>query len=269
MNMKRQIALCLLVTTSFFDSALNAQADPGSAIDAAIEAAINKPDRLVVDIERDKRSRPEEIIPLLNLAQGDRVVDIFGSGGYYSELLASVVGEDGEVLLHNTGGFKAWGVNILNDRFENRSPGNIVLHDREIGSLDLGENTLDGAIMVMAYHDLYVVPSRYNGERYVPVGRPANVEYIMQQVLLGLKPGARLVIVDHAGDPHMSDFDVAELHRIKEDLVKTDLERFGFRLVGSSDALRNRGDSLQDIVFDEHIQGRTDRFALAFEKPMR
>jgi len=236
-------------------------------MEAAIAQAIAKPGRLAADIERDKRSKPEAIIPLLSLERGDRVVDIFGSGGYYSELLANVVGSDGEVLLHNTGGFKAWGINLLNDRFQSRDPGNIILHDREIGDLGLGENSLDAAIMVMAYHDLYVVPTRYDGQQYVPVGRPPNVEYIMQQVLRGLKPGARLVIVDHAGDTAMSNFDVSELHRIKEAFTQTELERFGFRFVASSNALRNPDDTLQDIVFDEHIQGRTDRFALAFEKP--
>ncbi|MEZ5503792.1 MAG: hypothetical protein R3E50_14445 [Halioglobus sp.] len=38
---------------------------------------------------------------MLALKPGDRVADIWGGGGYYSELMASVVGETGEVLLVN------------------------------------------------------------------------------------------------------------------------------------------------------------------------
>ena len=131
---------------------------------AAIDEALSKPGRLTADLERDGRSRPGAILPLLELHAGDRVVDIFAGGGYYSELLASVVGERGEVLLHNNRGFRAWGVNGLADRFNGRTIGNITLHDREIADLDLGANTLDAAILVMAFHDMYVVPRRYNGE---------------------------------------------------------------------------------------------------------
>ena len=90
---------------------------PGSAVVCSdtIEEAIAKPGRLPTDLLRDKRSKAQVIIPLLNLHPGDRVVDVFGSGGYYNEPLAYVVGEQGQVLLHNNRGFKAWGINILND----------------------------------------------------------------------------------------------------------------------------------------------------------
>ena len=70
-----------------------------AAIDgAAVLAAMNKQDRLPDDITRDARSQPQDVIPLLALETGDRVVDIFAGGGYYTELLASVVGRQGEAL---------------------------------------------------------------------------------------------------------------------------------------------------------------------------
>lgn len=39
-----------------------------------VEEAISKPGRLASDLERDVRSKPEAIIPPLNLKPGDRVV---------------------------------------------------------------------------------------------------------------------------------------------------------------------------------------------------
>ena len=238
-----------------------------AAIDeTAVLIAMNKPGRLADDIARDKRSKPEAVIPLLNLQAGDRVVDIFGSGGYYSELLASVLGESGEAVLHNNPGFEAWGINGLNDRFDNRDPGNITRHTGSGINLDLGEETLDAALVVMALHDLYVIPKRYNGEEYVQVGNPPNVGYFLEQVYKGLKPGGRFVVVDHAGDPTMDNDSVAELHRIIEPFARQEIEARGFHYVTSSDALRNPDDSRQHIVFDEDIQGRTDRFVLVFGK---
>ncbi|MBM87502.1 MAG: hypothetical protein CMQ41_03930 [Gammaproteobacteria bacterium] len=237
--------------------------------EAAVIAAMEKQDRLSADLERDQRSKPQAVIPLLSLETGDRVLDIFAGGGYYTELLATVVGAEGEAILHNNGGFEAWGVNGLTDRFaKEREPGNIVRHTRSGINLDLEANSLDGALIVMAYHDLYVVPKRYNGEKYIPVGNTANTEYFLHQVYEALKPGSRFVIVDHSGDSAMEHEMVADLHRIKEDFVRSEIETAGFKFIESSDALRNPEDDRTMIVFDLDVQGKTDRFVFAFEKPI-
>ena len=240
-----------------------------AAIDEAeVLNAMLKEGRLENDIERDQRSKPQAVIPLLDLETGDRVVDIFAGGGYYTELLAAVVGAEGEAILHNNSGFEQWGVNGLTDRFASgRDPGNIVRHTRSGINLDLEANSLDGALIIMAYHDLYVVPKRYNGEEYVPVGNPANTEYFLQQVFDALKPGGRFVIVDHSGDASMEHDVVAALHRIKEEFTRVEVEAAGFNFVDSTDALRNPEDDRSMIVFDLDVQGKTDRFVFAFEKP--
>ncbi|MEX0964373.1 MAG: hypothetical protein WDZ52_10100 [Pseudohongiellaceae bacterium] len=235
--------------------------------EAAVRLAMAKDGRLQADIIRDDRSRPEAVIPLLHLQSGDSVVDIFGSGGYYSELLASVVGRDGEIWLHNNDGFEAWGINGLNDRFANRDPGNIIRHTRSGINLDLGAETMDGAIIVMALHDIYVTPKRYNGEEYVPVGRPANANYFLEQIYQALKPGARFVVVEHAGDASMDSEAVFDLHRMVESFARSEVESVGFVLKESSDALRNSADDRSMIVFDSDVQGKTDRFVLSFQKP--
>lgn len=246
---------------------------PGTAaiaaeVDAArVQQAMAKEGRLAADTSRDPRSRPEAVIPLLHLNDGATVVDIFGSGGYYSELLASAIGAEGEVLLHNNDGFEAWGINGLTDRYDNRDPGNIVRHTTSGINLDLGVETLDGALIVMALHDIYVTPKRYNGEEYVPVGRPANAQYFLEQIFQALRPGARFVVVEHAGDAAMESEAIFDLHRMSEAFARSEIESVGFRLMESSDALRNPEDDHSRIVFDSDIKGRTDRFVLSFEKP--
>jgi predicted methyltransferase len=254
------------VALSIVLAGLSASMAHGQSSDA-IAAAIAKPGRLPADLQRDTRSRPDAILPLLMLEPGDRAVDIFGSGGYYSELMASVVGDEGEVLLHNNRGFRAWGINLLNDRFTNRSVPNVTQHDRELADLDLGKEAIDAVLIVMAFHDLYVVPTRYDGERYVPVGKPADVDHFLRQVHAALKPGARLVVIDHSASSETSRADASELHRMHEDFARAEIESRGFEFVAASDALRNPSDDRQSIVFDTHIKGKTDRFVLVFEKP--
>ena len=236
--------------------------------EADVLAAMNQPDRLVTDIERDRRSKPEKIIPLLNLEPGDTVVDIFAGGGYYSELLARVVGPEGEAILHNSLGFEAWGINGLSERFANdRAPENINRHTRSGVNLMLTQESVDAALIVMAIHDLYVIPKRYNGEEYVRSGNPANSHYFLSQVFDILKPGGRFVVVDHQGNPESDLESITDLHRLDEAFIRAEIESHGFVYAGSSEALRNPLDDRDRIVFDEDLQGRTDRFVLAFEKP--
>lgn len=249
---------------------LNLPASPITAqpIDTErVLAVMTDAGRLPADLERDLRSKPQFVIPHLGLEQGDRVVDIFGSGGYYSDLLARVLGEEGEALLHNNQGFQQWGANILQDRFDNGMPDNVVMLNRSGINLDLSPASIDAALIVMALHDLYVIPKRYNGEEYVPVGPPANVDYFYEQVLSALKPGGRFVVVDHAGEPGMEMEDTTDLHRIGEAFLRSDIEARGFNYIGAEDALRNPEDDRTRIVFDEDLQGKTDRFVLVFEKP--
>ena len=230
--------------------------------------AINKEGRLAHDLSRDERSKPEEVIPLLAIQPGDRVADIFGGGGYYSELLASVVGDNGEVILHNNDGFEAWGINGLNDRFASgRDPGNITRHTRSGVNLDLEEDSLDAILIVMAFHDLYVIPKRYDGNAYVPVGKPANTRYFLSQIFSALKPGGRFVVVDHSADARMDLEILTDLHRIEESFARQEIESAGFKFIKSSEALRNPLDDGSLIVFDLDVQGKTDRFVFAFEKP--
>jgi len=65
---------------------------PSAGQAAAIDAAIANPNRTDADRERDARDQPAVTLALLDLERGDAALDLFGGGGYYSELLAGVVG---------------------------------------------------------------------------------------------------------------------------------------------------------------------------------
>ncbi len=235
--------------------------------EAEVLAAMEDRTRLAADYERDLRSKPQRIIPQLDLQRGDRVLDIFGSGGYYSDLLARVVGEEGEAILHNNEGFEQWGSTILQDRFDNGLPANVRMLRSSGINLELLPASIDAALIVMALHDLYVIPKRYDGEKYVAVGAAADVAMFYEQLLTALKPGGRFVVVDHAGEPGMGLEATTDLHRIGETFLQSDIENNGFRFLHAEPALRNPNDDRLRIVFDEDLQGKTDRFVLVFEKP--
>ena len=231
---------------------------PGLAADAVTEA-INKPGRLAADLERDEQSHPEAILPLLQLQPGDRVADIWAGGGYYSELIASIVGEDGEVLLVNNLAYNQFAGKALAERQDGRDMGSVTFHTREAEDLELGQNDLDAALIIMSYHDLYHVDE--------PNGwRPIDADNFLGQVHAALKPGGRFLVVDHYAAPGTGNASAQDLHRIDLAFAKKDIGAHGFKLVAQSDVLRNPDDDYSIMVFDPAVRGKTDRFVLVFEK---
>lgn len=225
---------------------------------ATIEEAKTHPDRLKADLERDERSRPGRVIRLLALEEGDRVADIFAGGGYYSELIGRVVSPGGEVLLHNNKAYINFVGEALEQRLGDREVPGVTRHDRELSDLDLGENNLDAALIIMSYHDLY----------HTAEGWPAiDVDHFMGQIVKALKPGGRFLLVDHAAKSGTGKSAAQDLHRIEESFVREDVESRGLRFVESSDALSNSKDDRSLSPFNPIVRGQTDRFILVFEKP--
>ena len=172
--------------------------------------------------------------------------------------------------LYNNKGYQAWGVTDLERRFNARRNvdlGNITQKVAELNDMQLGEAEFDAALIVLAYHDLYFIYKVYDGEKYVSSGQPApDVDGFMQQLYAALKPGGRLVVVDHAAVTGSGSEAAQDLHRIDESFAIKDFVSHGFNYIKSSYALRNTNDDRTAIVFDEDIKRKTDRFILVFEK---
>ena len=223
-----------------------------------VTKALANPARLASDLERDKRSQPEVIIELLDIKAGDRVADIFAGGGYYSEIIGRVVSPGGKVLMHNNQTYISFVGEALTKRFEGREVPGVQRHDREVGDLGLGENTLDAAMIIMSYHDLY----------HTTEGWPAidRAEF-MGQIVRALKPGGRFLIVDHDAAAGTGSESAQDLHRIEESYARQDVESHGLKYAGKSDALHREDDDYDVMVFDPKVRGKTDRFVLVFVKP--
>ncbi|TGD74297.1 methyltransferase type 11 [Mangrovimicrobium sediminis] len=222
------------------------------------EEAIHSPGRLQQDLERDAREQPAVIIDLLDIGPGDRVADIFGGAGYYSELLGRVVAPGGEVLLHNNQAYLQYAAAGLQRRFDGREVPNVVRHDREPADLGLGENRLDAALIIMSYHDLY-----FSEENWPAIDRAD----FMGQIVRALKPGGRFLIVDHQAAAGAGATVAHSLHRIEAATARRDIEATGLVYVGGTEVLRNPGDDHSLNVFDPAIRGRTDRFVQVYAKP--
>ncbi|MEX0733009.1 MAG: methyltransferase domain-containing protein [Steroidobacteraceae bacterium] len=249
----RQIALtlvCLLLAAPPLQAA---------EIPAPIAAAVAAPERSDKDRERDAREKPAELMAFTGVKPGMKVADVFGGGGYWTELFARAVGPSGSVTLVNNSPYWNLGKDDLETRFTDSRLKNARPRVVETRALDLGSGQYDLIVIFMSYHDLYWVEEEG--------GWPAiDADGFLKQLHAALKPGGRLLIVDHSAKAGSGKAPAQELHRIDEAFAKQDITSHGFELEKIWDGYRNPGDDLSKNVFDPAVRGKTDRFTQLYRR---
>ncbi len=260
--MKNRLFSFLIMATAFATSSLalaDSHDDSAAASGQAIAAAMANENRTAAHQKRDARSHPEVTLSLLDLQAGQTVVDIFGGDGYYAELIASVVGSDGSVVLHNNTPYSRFVEKQNQERYVDNKVSGISLLTSEVDNLMLGSERFDAVLMVMSYHDLYYnAPDRGWFD--------TDMALFFSQVHDALKPGGKLMIIDHSAAEGSGSSAAQEIHRIDEQYAIQDVEKRGFKLIATSDVLRNPEDDRTKMVFDKTMRGKTDRFVLVFSK---
>ena len=223
-------------------------------------AAVDNPSRPDSDRQRDGGRRPAEVLEFFGIAPGASVLEMFAGGGYYTELLASVVGDSGSVVAHMNETFMSFvGEEFAARHADNRLP-NVEILMAENNELALEAGQFDAVTMTLNFHDLYWVAPERGWVQF-------DVAKLLTELHKGLKSGGTLGIIDHyaaAGSPSETG---GTLHRIDPDVVIAAVEAAGFVLDGKSDLLRNMEDDHSKNVFDPDIRGKSDRFVLRFRKP--
>jgi predicted methyltransferase len=240
------IVLCLLAAASSTSAGL--PVDP-------IAAAVNHPARSKADRVRDLTSKPAAVLEFLAVQPGMVVVDLLGGDGYYSEILARIVGPGGRVYLHNNQGYAGL-MRKVPRRLKGPGMEALEVYVREVGDINLPSESVDLVLMVKVYHDLY----------YLNNGWSVSPEGVFRTVHRILKPGGVLAVIDHRAPDGSGAAYAQNLHRIAEDFARQDIESRGFRLDGRSKILRNPGDDLNRSVFEADLRGRTDRFLHRYRK---
>lgn len=236
------------------------QADTKAPAADPYAAAVARASRPAADRERDAARQPAEVLRFLGIRPGDRVLELFAGGGYYTELLANVVGADGSVVAHlNTPIRRFAGEEFDVRHADNRLP-NVEILMAENNALDLEPESFDAVTLVLNYHDLYWVSEEYGWEKI-------DVEAFLAEIFEGLKPGGVFLIVDHDAEPGSPRETGGTLHRIARAHVLADVAAAGLEFDGESDVLRSTADDYGKNVFDPAVRGKTDRYVLRFTKP--
>jgi predicted methyltransferase len=206
--------------------------------------------------KQDEGRMPVQVLDFAKVKKGQKVLDFFAGGGYYSLLLARAVGEKGSVIAANPPGEndpKAW------DAFAAKVP-QLQVKVMEVADMKFAPKSFDLLFTNLNYHDLYWESEKYHFPRI-------EVPPVLAGWFAQVKPGGHVVIIDHAG-PAGDTREIADrLHRIDEDRVKADMKAAGFVLEAEGNFLQNKADDHSKLVFDPSVRGKTDRFILRFRRP--
>ncbi len=232
----------------------------GVVLADTIQEALENPARSATDKEMDARRKPLEVLAFFGIKPGMKVLDVFAGGGFYSEILSYLVGEEGGVTLYNNSSWnnfvgKAVTERLMNNRLPNVD--RIVIEPADLGEV---EGQYDAAIFVLGMHDIYYVDEGNGWPAIDKAGFLTNIHRL-------IKDGGLLGIVDHNAAPGSDPSVVGKsIHRIDPAIVINDLVAAGFKLESEANFLRNPHDDLETSVFDETIRWQSDRSVLKFRK---
>jgi predicted methyltransferase len=218
-----------------------------------IETAIADPARTDKDRERDVREKPAEVLAFAGVKPGMTVVDMFAGGGYYTELLAGVVGSTGKVLSVNNVPYATYAKDGIKARFtEGRLP-NVERRLVEMSYVNLPPKSVDLILICMSFHDAFWIDEK---EGWPGINTAAFIDSMKRM----LKLCGKRLIIDHNAPAGTGAEMATKAHRLNEDFAKKSLTSRGFVLEKTYDGLRNKDDQLDKVVFDEAVRGKTDRY---------
>lgn len=227
-----------------------------------IKNAVASTERASSDMMRDANRKPGEILQLLGVKAGMKIIDLSSGGGYYTEILSRAVGKSGQVISHNTpyvvnqfpqflnNPKQGWLANFKSKQWKT----NVVKQIGELDSMPLPLQ-LDAAMMVLFYHDI--------------VWQNVDRKMMNQHIFNALKPGGSFLIIDHSAKKGRQLQDVKTLHRIEKQAIINELTEAGFKLEIDSNLLSHPDDT-RDYPFyrdSKTKRDETDRMVLKFVKP--
>jgi len=238
---------------------LTAVCAAAAAIPGNITAAVADSGRPDADKARDANRKPAETLAFTGVKPGAQVAELLPGGGYFTRLFSKAVGSEGHVY--------ALVPAPLAD-----APADVPDFAARVKAIAADPNYANVSVVVEPFSQLGVpapVDLVWTSQNYHDLHNfpGLDVGIFNKMVFDDLKPGGIYLVLDHTAEAGSGARDTKTLHRIDPEAVKKEVLAAGFVFVGSSDLLRQPGDSHTLKVFDPTVRGKTDQFILKFRKP--
>ncbi|QJR80798.1 class I SAM-dependent methyltransferase [Alteromonas pelagimontana] len=268
--MKKTIGI---LAASLFLSGNIAMADP-------ITDAVKNENRTAEAKLRDEYRNPQQTLRFFGIEPDMTIVEIWPGGGWYTDILANLVKEDGKFIAahffldeSSPGYFRS-----SLESFKQKVANDAAYKDIRITAFhpvkapDIAEpGSADAVLTFRNVHNWYMG----EGEK--------DVKSAFKAFYKALKPGGILGVVEHRLPESAANSAMKESGYVKQSLVVSAAESAGFKLVGQSDINANSQDTadhpkgvwtlpptlaLKDQDRDKYLAiGESDRMTLKFIKP--
>ncbi len=177
----------------------------------ALSAAIIQPLDLQAQRNRDRWQRVPDILVAMAIGEGSYVADVGAGDGYFVEYLSDEVGSSGRVFAVD---ISERALSNLRRLVDNDDLDNVDVVRGELDDPNLPSEALDAILVVNAYHEM------------------TEHEAMLAAMLDALKPGGRLVMLDHVpSDDDESRTEQTESHDISIDIAEEELQAAGFEIL--------------------------------------
>lgn len=261
-----------MLATVLSTSALQVSAD-------AITDAVASSDRPAQAKVRDEYRHPQQTLRFFGIEPNMTVVEIWPGGGWYTDILAPLLAENGELIaahfyVESDEGYYARSLKSFKEKLANYPPyKNITLsafHPQKATDI-APAGSVDAVLTFRNVHNWYM------GEK------EKSIEAAFASFYKALKPGGVLGVVDHRLPESADDSAQERSGYMKASVVIAAAEKAGFTLAASSEVNANPLDTTDhprgvwtlppSLRLGEENQahylaiGESDRMTLKFVKP--
>ena len=238
MNRRRLVALtaCALGIATIAPATV-AAAKLTTAQRSALALAISAPTRAPANVARDRYRHPAQTLAFFGVRPTDTVVEIWPSGGWYSEILAPYVARGGGAYIAAAPDRSLAGVRRLIDS-NPTAYGSIRTANFPI----LASSTPPNAGTPVATGSADVVLTFRNVHNWMMSEQPFDAE-AFKQIFAMLRPGGTLGVVEHRLDEKANSVRERDSGYVKTSTVRRLAETAGFRFVAATEINANAKDS--------------------------
>jgi predicted methyltransferase len=238
---------------------------------AKLKEAVESKSRSAEEVARDKYRHPVETLTFFGVKPDMTVVEIWPGGGWYTDILAPYLRDDGKLYAAVSSGENA-------AEYKKK----LAEDPAQFGKVIVTQLDPPDKMQIAPAGSADLVVTFRNVHNWM---RGGNAEAVFKAMYTALKPGGILGVEEHRGDPSKPQDPKAASGYVREDNVIKLAEEAGFILTGKSDINANPKDTkdyskgvwtlpptlrLGQTDKEKYLAiGESDRMTLKFLKPIK
>jgi len=211
--------------------------DMKQATDAKLQQVINGDHRSADNSARDQYRKPLETLSWLGIKDNMTVVEITPGGGWYTEILAPYLKENGS---YYAAGFDGEDGANWARRAAKRFNDKLAADPANYGKVNVTVLAPPNKTEIAPAGSADMVLTFRNVHNWMAAG---TSDAVFNAMYRALKPGGTLGVIEHRGNPEVKQDPKAKSGYVNEAYTIAMAEKAGFKLAGKSELLANAKDS--------------------------